>query len=147
MLSTRAGWLGPVEIVEVEYDPARVGYARLLEHAVDRDCALAVFTTTTEQRDLARRRVGERARPVEGEPRWVKDQKYYLARTPLRHVPMTRLQAARINADLENAEAYLSPRQRRVLAAVRADASGWPDAVDRDLAEAWPAAWARVTDG
>lgn len=133
-----------MEVVAVEFDPARLEYEALLDHAVERECALAVFTTTYAQQELAAARLGERAQPAPVEPRWVDDQKYYLTGSALRYVPMTRLQATRINADVENAERYLSPRQIRVLSAARAGGRDWPDSFDRDLWAAWPSAWSRT---
>lgn len=145
VLSTTAGWIGKVEVVEVEFDPRRISYADLLAHAVDRDCALRVFPRDDEQLQLARTRVGDAAERSDVQIRRVDDQKEYLARTALRYVPMTRVQATRINADVEHAADYLSPRQRRVWAAAQANPEGFESCIDRELTDAWDAAWSRAT--
>lgn len=145
VLSTTAGWIGKVEVVEVTYDPRRVSYADLLAHAVDRDCALRVFPRSDDQLELARAKVGDAAEFNQAAVRRVEDQKYYLAQTALRYVPMTQTQATRINADLDNAADYLSPRQRRIWAAAQADPAGFEDCVDRGLVDCWDAAWMRAT--
>ena len=146
VLSTSAGWIGEVEVVEVEFDPARVSYAQLLKEAVQRECALRVFPRDDAQLAISRASVGDAAERSDAEVRRVSDQKYYLAQTSLRFVPMTRVQATRINADIEHAAQYLSPRQRRILAAATADPDGWQDCIDRRMIHAWNAAWARAND-
>jgi hypothetical protein len=144
VLSTTAGWIGKVEVVEVEFDPRRVAYADLLAHAVDRDCALRVFPRSDAQLELARAKVGDAAERTDAKLRLVEDQKYYLGRTALRFVPMTRVQATRISADLENAANYLSPRQQRIWAAAQSDSTGFVNCIDRAPIEAWDEAWQRT---
>jgi len=144
VLSTTAGWIGKVEVVEIEFDPRRTTYADLLAHAVDRDCALRVFPRTDAQLELARAKVGDAAERSDARIRLVEDQKYYLGRTALRYVPMTRVQAMRINADVQKAADYLSPRQQRIWAAAQSDPSGFADCIDRAPIEAWDAAATRA---
>jgi len=146
VLSTSAGWVGEVEVVEVEFDPARLSYAQLLKEAVQRECALRAFPRDDTQLAIARASVGDAAERSDAEIRRVSDQKYYLAQTPLRFVPMTRVQATRINADIDHAADYLSARQRRILVAATADPDGWEDCIDRRMIHAWDAAWERANE-
>ena len=131
-------------MVEVVFDPQRLDYAKLLAHAIRRECDQRVFTRSDAQHELARAALGDRAVRSEESIRLVEDQKYYLGLTPLRHVPMTATQATRINADVDNARAYLSPRQLLILDAAEASPEGWPLCVDQDLMRVWESAWSRV---
>ena len=120
-------------MVEVGYLPERLSFEALLEVARSKGCTKRVFTTTAAQLKLARARVGEAALALEGQPRAAKgsDQLYYLRRSPLRFLPLTALQARRVNAALGTAGGdpgrWLSPRQslllERIEAAVESDAN------------------------
>ncbi|HEB53214.1 MAG TPA: hypothetical protein ENI87_08175 [bacterium] len=142
MLATESLWLGKAEGVRVTFDTRRLAFARLLEHARAGDCARHVWTTTAEQQRLAAEVVGARARPLrsmvgEQAPRRDRDQHYYLGRTALRFVPMTGVQATRVNAALHGRTLaaadlgrFLSPRQLRWLESVQmAPDADWPVAL------------------
>ncbi|MGE3175590.1 MAG: hypothetical protein AB7O97_23400 [Planctomycetota bacterium] len=106
-----------------------------------------MWTTTPAQTAAARAQLGARARGAPGAIR-VDDSKYHLARTPWRHVPMTRWQQTRANALLAPGAdaaadraiaALLSPRQRVLAAVVRRELAAeraLPSAVDRDATAA-----------
>ncbi|MCK5944548.1 MAG: hypothetical protein KAI24_21345, partial [Planctomycetes bacterium] len=99
-------------------------------------CDLFVWTTTDAQLTAARAAVGDRAQPYEQRPDAVaprpdREQQYYLHKSPLRFVPMTRAQATRANAAMrgggEQWRRYLSPRQLDWLRLVRAaPKQEWP---------------------
>jgi len=107
VLSTQTGFARGHEAVRVTYDPRRID--------------LEAFS---------------RARgyvEAEGFSASVRDDKYQIRDTALRHVPMTALQKARINADASNAQRYLSPRQLQIL-----KREGGPDLIDEpDIVEAY----------
>lgn len=114
--STRTGWLGGLEVVEVRFDPRRVPYATLVQKAKQFECARRVFATTEAQLETARALVGEKAVLNPQAPRDAKsaDQKYYLKKSALKDVDLTPLQATRVNAALArggDATVFLSPRQ------------------------------------
>ena len=115
--ATRAGWLDGREVVEVSYDPRILTVGALTERAAKLSCADRVYVPERAQLDAARRIVGQRARLSDETPRDAKrsDQRYHLGRSTLRFVPLTPLQATRVNAALErraDTGALLSPRQR-----------------------------------
>ena len=141
MLSTRPGWLGKIEIVEVRFDPKRVDYAALVRHAAAKRCASPVFTSGAKQAAIARSIVGKGARKVEGKVRDVEDRKYYLSRTPLRFLPMTAAQAARLNASRGKRLDVLAPSQRRLLKSIEKHPdAGWKSAIDVPFEKSWSAA-------
>ena len=136
MLETESLWFGRAEGVRVRYDRGRVRFADLLKVATAKKCDLFVWTTTNAQLEAARRAVGERAqayasrKPAEP-PRRDEEQQYYLHKSPLRFVPMTRAQATRVNAALrrgpDKVRRWLSPQQRRWLDQVQAaPKTRWP---------------------
>ena len=125
--------MGEVEVVEVEFDPLAVSYETLLERAIAGDCAINIFTRSDAHQALAKQAVGERAIRSEDTIRVVEDQKYYLGRTPLKYLPMTETQATRINANVKDAERWLSPRQVRQLQDLKRNPGQRPVLIDVPL--------------
>ena len=119
-----------------------ISFAALLAFASRHECDRGVWTRKPAHLTIARERLGDAARPFDGEI-LPEDPKYYLGSTLLRSLPMTELQAMRINARIEKEgiEAtmdVLTASQRELLAFLRAhDAEEWPDAVGVDLRTAW----------
>ena len=149
MLATESLWFERVEGVRVTYDRGRVAFTDLLEVAAAKKCDLFVWTTTDAQLTAARRAVGDRAQPYADiaaarAERPDKEQQYYLFKSPLRYVPLTRPQATRVNAALGRGhkgwERLLSPRQRAALQQVRAAPERrWPVAQGVPLRAAFAA--------
>lgn len=114
--ATRVGWLEGQEVVEVRFDPARLPLAELVRQARDAGCAQRVWVAGAAALAGARELLEERAQLLPGEPRAAKadDEQYYLGRSPLRFLPLTPLQAQRLNSALGKAgtvEQVLSPGQ------------------------------------
>ena len=136
MVETFPGWLGSTEVVRVTFDPDVVRFEDLVRQGKAKGCAAPVFALNADQESRARGIDGATVRRAEGTIRPVSDVKYYLGRTALKNVPMTKAQAARINANVENAEAWLSPRQREILTLVTKDPKGpWPTLLGDDVVE------------
>ena len=123
VLGTRAAWIGKHEVVEVSFRSSATAYAELLTAAVEKGCAARVWTTTDAQHEVATKRVGDRAEKFDGEVRVAKDsdQLYYLERSAYRHLPLTPLQARRVNGALfvkDEPKEWLSPRQVELLTSI-----------------------------
>lgn len=143
MLATKSYWSGKRELVEVWFDPERVTYAELAAHVGGLDAGgWFAVPCDADQREVAQRvfeaEYADLERPAmkpDAEP------KYYLFKTDLRHVPMTEAQAVLINARVRAQQAYeelLSPRQRALLAEIRASAADdWPVVVGVEPGPAW----------
>jgi len=147
VVSTVPGFLRKEEVVEIEFDPKTISYAALVRKAKSLDCASRVYARTKEQQAVARGLVGSSAVRTDQPIRPDKTPKYYLSNTAYRYVPMTGLQAARINAALgrkADPGAYLSPSQLALFRVVQQHPSAaWPNAIGaKDLPEAWRAAQA-----
>ena len=123
--STRAGWRDGLEVVQLKFSPDIVNYKTLLEKAQSFDCASRVFTHTRKQLELAQEAVGDKAVKASGSMRDAKqsDQKYYLSRTLFRHLPLTQMQATKVNSLVDQrkpVDSALSPRQRQMSRLVQA---------------------------
>ena len=123
MLDTRSAWIGKREVVEVQFDPAQLTYAKLVEFAVAHSCDQWIYATTDEQLAIASKQLPDKVERFNGKPRVAKDsdQLYYLRKSPLRYLALTPAQARRINGALgtgKDPKAWLSPRQLAQIPAI-----------------------------
>lgn len=142
VVATQPGFLDGREVVEVTYDPGTIGFEQLLQQAARQGCASKVYTRTPQQQVVAAKVKGATALPSSAPIRPDRQPKYYLGHSSLRYVPMTPLQAARVNAALGSGSdpvAFLSPRQLELWEAVRDHPrAGWPEAHrSSNLVDAW----------
>lgn len=120
VLDTRSGWIGSLEVVTVEYDPRTITYEKLLDTAIEKDCAARAWWTTPEQSRIAIKKLKAAASKLDGPVRDAKasDQLYYVERTNYGKLPLTPLQARRVNGALytrQDPRQWLSPRQLELL--------------------------------
>ena len=113
VVGTRVGWVDRKEVVEVRFLPDVVPFERLRARAAELDCASRVWA------------------PGEARGAWrdakESDDKFALRRAGLRALPLTPAQATKVNAALrlgEDADRWLSPRQRSLRARVLAASEG-----------------------
>ena len=126
MVSTKAGWLDGKEIVEVVFDAKVTSYRALLKQARCVKDPSTAYVYDQESLEVAKRVVGTDAVLIKTAARVAKtsDQKYYLRQTPYFLLPLTRVQAARLNAVIgdkkigRDPRAWLSPSQLALLAAI-----------------------------
>ena len=141
MLSTVSGWVGKEEVVRLTFDPKVVSYAELVKLAKERECATVALPLDAKQEKIARATYGEHiTRTKAAAVRVVPDTKYYLRKTALRFVPMTKTQGTRANAQVSAATKgdLLSPQQKELLAFIEANPeAGWEDVVDTPFLESW----------
>ena len=118
VLASRTGVIGHDEVVEVEYDPALMSYPELVAKAQRLSCFRKVYARNPHQeREAAALVAGVVARsdaPVDTSTQ----QQFHLSMHPEYHyLPLTALQATRINAALfahDDPEQFLSPAQHRL---------------------------------
>lgn len=142
VLSTRAGFVGEDEVVEVTFDPNRIDYAAVLQRAQLLECASRVYTRDDQQQLAAAQVVSSSAIRSDENVRLDKQPKYYLGQTEYRFVPMTELQAARVNHAIhqkKNVDALLSPSQIKLLEIVRRHPEAdWKSAIGAgDIVVSW----------
>lgn len=144
VVRTTPGLIGKREVVDLRFDPMLTSYEKLITLARSLKSASTVFAWDSDQLATARRLVGNATIRMDGTIRSADGSKHHLAQTSLKYVPMTHLQAIRINAALANkkdSKNLLSPRQLTLLALIEEHAeAGWPDCIDVDIRTAWPRA-------
>ena len=111
------------------------------------DCASRVYTRSDAQHTDAGRIMESSVVRTDAAIRPDKAPKYYLAQTVYRHLPMTGLQASRVNAAIGkkvNPASLLSPGQLALVQVIKRNAgAAWPVAIGaKDLPKAWHAAQA-----
>ncbi len=114
VLSTRCGELRG-EVVELVFDPSVVPYSSLLEQALKCECAGKVIARTDQQAAEARAllpenrvfRMDTAVRPLDNDTKYnLKQNRVYAA------LPLTELQATKLNSLGKRGESCLSPSQR-----------------------------------
>lgn len=135
-----------MEVVHVTYDRNRLSYEDLSR--LGRRGAEIAFVKNDEERRIATKYYGRKVYDKKGKVRRVQDTKYYLQQSQLQYLPLTELQAIRLNANRSEATQWLSPRQRELLELIqRHPKAGWKKFDDerRSLLERWNHA-TRVAD-
>ena len=118
VIATQAGWIGGEEVVRVHYDPDSTNEVELDDYA--RDQQFTPIKDTNFEPDA--------------------EPQFYLRKTHFRYLPLTRSQATKINVAHpygEDAETYLSPRQREALVSGELEKISDPETYRLDIRNAW----------
>jgi len=123
VVSTEAGYMDGREVVKVRYNEQATDAKSIIKKAAAKNCADAVYVRNGPYHQFAFKRI-----PVKDYSDYRKDKetKYYLYNHPLRQIPMTELQALKINRALATGgdpKEFLSPRQHRLFRAVSKQSS------------------------
>ncbi len=145
VVATEAGFVDKAEVVRVTFDPKRVDLERLYGFAFGKTCASRAFTRSKDETKAAALQGAGKSKETSGVFVRDREPKSRLLKSHWRAVPMTELQALRVNASLAKGAdptPFLSPRQvelgRRIASSPKA---AWPNAVHAaDLKAAWDAA-------
>ena len=110
VVGTEAGFMHGKEVVKIKYNTSETNIKKISYQAAKVNCGDQVFTDANSNLKLPQKKIGK----------YKKDHqdKYYLLHSPLRHVPMTSLQKAKVNSALgskKDPTPYLSPRQLKLL--------------------------------
>ncbi len=127
VLSTEAGFMHGKEVVKVEYDKAQTNLNKIVKVAKKKSVADQVF---------ADKSVIKNADKKVGKYRVDREVKYYLSKTKYKSIPMTPLQAAKVNSLIgqgQNPNDLLSPRQ---LALLSVDSSN-KNLINQDFVSSW----------
>lgn len=123
--ATTAAWRDGLEVVSLLFDPQEVTYETIVKKAKQFKCTSRVFAHSEEQLVVAKNVIGDKAVMAEDsqKPRFAKssDQKYYLAHTPLRSLPLCGYQMTKLNSAIglkQQFESLLSPRQKDIAAKI-----------------------------
>ena len=141
VLETQAGWMNGREVVEVKYNPFKVSFENLVTEAKDAKCASHVFTEDNNQASSAEKIVGKNSASKKSKFRLDKEPKYYMSKSIYRFIPMTQLQAAKVNSKIgqgQSPDALLSPKQLELLNFIKKHPNKkWKSAINVDLVKAW----------
>ncbi len=148
VVHTEAGFMHGREVVNVYFNPSVIGLEEVIHKGAAAQCADQAFVQSSQAR-TAKKLLGDPQVREEGTFRLDREPKYYLSRTPYRHVPMSPAQAVKVNALIgagQRPDALLSPRQLKILEQVRRHRNDhWPSMIH---AEDWKASmyayWKRI---
>jgi hypothetical protein len=133
VISTKPGFMGGYEVVELEFNPQIVSFEDLLKKARSNNVASHVFAENQTQSAAAKDIAGEGYVSPRSSFRADSEPKYYLSGTLYRYVPMTNLQIARVNAalgSLQSPDLFLSPRQLELYKYIQDHRElNWPNSV------------------
>jgi hypothetical protein len=148
VISTNPGFMKGYEVVEVEYDPNLISYNDLVNKARHDQVADHVFVKDGNQKNVAEKVVGKSSVSDIGDFRPDSDPKHYLSQTIYKYVPMTSLQASRVNVAIGSGgspDDYLSPRQLELLNYIKSHPEIiWQNTVGLDFPTAWNSAMTLV---
>jgi hypothetical protein len=142
VISTKPGFMGGHEVVELEFNPDIISYGDLVNKAKSQNVARHIFTENAEQSSIAKEIVGESSVSPKTTFRADSRPKYYLSGTSYKYVPMTNTQLARVNAaigGLQSPIVFLSPRQLEIYNYIEAHQDlSWPNLVSSsDFNASW----------
>ena len=148
VISTNPGFMKGYEVVKVEYDPDLISYNDLLNKAKHDQVADHVFVKDGIEKNVAENLVGKSSVSDISNFRPDSDPKHYLSQTIYRYIPMTSLQASRVNAAIGSGRApddYLSPGQRELLKYINNHPEiNWQNTIGLDFPTAWNSAMTLV---
>ena len=141
VVETQAGFMNGREVVKVKFDPEKIEYQDLLKNANQASCASHVYTNDKTQAKASENVIGKGAASQTGKFRQDREPKYYLGKTVYRFIPMTQLQAVKVNSLIGQRQLpddLLSPRQLTLLKNIQANPNGqWKDRINEDFVVAW----------
>ena len=142
VISTKPGFMGGYEVVELEFNPEIVSFEDLVKKGKLNNVASHIFTVNSGQSVVAKDIVGEGSVSPRSSFRADSRPKYYLSGTLYRYVPMTNLQIARVNASLgslRSPDSFLSPRQLELYKYIENHQElNWPNSLrSSDFNTAW----------
>lgn len=139
IVETQAGFMDGREVVKVKYDVGRVEFKDLVENAQQRECAGRVYTESKVQEQAAKKVLSESKVNEAAAFRLDAQPKYFLSKSKYRYIPMTQLQAVKVNSALgkrQSPDAFLSSRQLLLLENID-NGQKWKSAINEPLMKAW----------
>lgn len=131
VVSTKAGFMGGREVVMTKYNPQVISYEKLLKKARSEGAADNVFAVNENQKQIAKKLIGQGRVSTEQTFRLDREPKYYMSKSHYKYMPMTPLQASLVNSAIGNKKSpnkYLSQRQLGILKRVKDNPeAGWKD--------------------
>ena len=112
-----------------------------MKEANQASCADHVYTEEKAQIKTTESVIGKGKVSDTGKFRQDREPKYYLSKTVYRFVPMTQLQAVKVNSMIGQRkvpDVLLSPKQLVLLKQIQANPNGqWKNQINADFVQAW----------
>ena len=138
VIETQAGFMNGSEVVKIKYDASRLNEKELLAYASERKCADALYSN--DQREISAAKKLKLKTKKKGKFSADTQPKYYIFNTAYKFLPMTGLQALKVNAALSNGtspDEFLSPRQLEVLKMIENKKIDSSIAIDQNFTMMW----------
>jgi len=138
VIATKAGFMNGAEVVKIKYDAKKLEEEKLIAFAANKQCADGVFSN--DQREISAAKKLKINTKKKGVFRPDKEPKYYTFNSEYKYLPMTSLQALKVNTALSNKlspDEYLSPRQIELLILIKSKKVKQQMAIDQDFAMTW----------
>lgn len=114
VVGTKAGYMNGSEVVEVEYNPKVININQLIENGQKVSCADKIYVDKNQSVKINTQIDKKTLSNFRLDP----ELKYYIYNSDYKYIPMTKLQATRINSALafnQNPDSFLSPAQLNLL--------------------------------
>ena len=138
VIETQAGFMNGTEVVKIKYDANQLNEKELLAYASKRKCADALYSN--DQREIYAAKNIKLKTEKKGKFRADTQPKYYIFKSDYKYLPMTSLQALKVNTALSNGnvpDEYLSPRQLEVLKLIKTKKIISQIVIDKDFTTMW----------
>jgi hypothetical protein len=138
VLETQAGFMNRTEVVKIKYDANLLSENKLLKYASERKFADALYSD--DQREISVAKTLKIKTDKPGKFRADKEPKYYLFKSEYKSLPMTSLQALKVNSALSNGispQEFLSPRQLEIQKMIKKKKIKGQNAVDKNFTVMW----------
>ena len=138
VVATKAGFMNHTEVVKVKYDARQISEDDLISYAAERQCADAVYTNDKREMKAAQKQKIRTA--TEGKFKPDHQSKYYIYKSEFKYLPMTKLQALKVNTAISKGMSplpYLSPRQLVMLDMIKNGSVDKNNVIEKDFAMTW----------
>lgn len=143
VINTSAGFMDGKEVVKVEYDPSIISLENLIKKAKTTSNADHVFFASQKEKDIAAKVVGKSNTSKVSRFKLDREPRYYLSKTIYQYLPMTALQATKVNSLLaagQSPNMILSPKQLTILKNLKnEDTKNRKSNINVDITTAWKA--------
>ncbi len=115
VVATRAGFMGGSEVLEIKYNSKSTELQKIIAHGKTQNCADRYFS------DVNNQDVNIPVKPLSAF-RPDKESKYYIFQSDYKFLPMTELQATKVNLSIaigKSPDEFLSPRQLKFLQKIK----------------------------
>ncbi|MEP7196702.1 MAG: VPGUxxT family thioredoxin-like (seleno)protein, type 2 [Saprospiraceae bacterium] len=135
VVATKAGYMNGSEVVQIAYNPNATTLEKILEHGEKMQCADKIFKEASLPE--VKTKISQKA---QGQFRVDKESKYYIYNSNYKFLPMTELQASKINlalAENKSVDEFLSPRQIVLYNKINSSNKKFDNLIGRPIEEVW----------